>query len=52
MRPVLILKFLIPVLTDGPTEILSVEGAKNSWSVFWAMALEVDGTVTTGSAVE
>jgi hypothetical protein len=48
MRPVLISKFSTPVLTVGPTETLSAEGAENSWSVFWAMALEVDGAIMTG----
>jgi hypothetical protein len=52
MRPVLISKFSTPVLIDGLTETLSVEGAEKSGSVFWAMALEVDGAIMIDSAVE
>jgi hypothetical protein len=52
MRPVLIQKFSTPVLTDGPTKTLLVEGAENSRSVLWAMVLEVDGAITTGTTVE
>jgi hypothetical protein len=37
---------------DGPTGILLAKGANNSQSVFWAMAWEVDGAITIGSAVE
>jgi hypothetical protein len=52
MRPILILKFSSPVLTDGPIGTLSAEGAENSWSVFWAMALEEDRAIISVSAVE
>jgi hypothetical protein len=52
MRPVLILKFSTPVVTEGPTWTLSDERVEKSRSVFWAMVLEVDGAILTDSAVE
>jgi hypothetical protein len=52
MRPVLISKFSAPVLTDGPTRTLSTEGAENSQSIFWVMALEVDGAIMIVLTIE
>jgi hypothetical protein len=52
MRPVLILKFSTPVLTDGPTWTLLAKGVDKSRSVFRAMALEVDGAIMVVSVVE
>ena len=48
ISPGLSSKFLLPVLTAGPTGTLATTGTEYSWSDFWAILVVADGAGVTG----